>query len=47
MTTLITGIGLVGTSFGQPALKRAERLVYIDPQPPGSPVGAMKFSICS
>ncbi len=33
MTTLITGIGLVGTSFGQPALKRGERLVYLDPQP--------------
>jgi len=33
MTTLITGIGLVGTSFGQPALKRAEHLVYFDPQP--------------
>jgi len=33
MTTLITGIGLVGTSFGQPALERGERLVYFDPQP--------------
>ncbi|NIO09557.1 MAG: NAD-dependent epimerase/dehydratase family protein [Deltaproteobacteria bacterium] len=33
MTTLITGIGLVGTSFGEPAIKRGERLVYFDPQP--------------
>ncbi|MFB3061421.1 MAG: NAD-dependent epimerase/dehydratase family protein, partial [Candidatus Binatia bacterium] len=33
MTTLITGIGLVGTSFGQPALKRGEHLVFFDPQP--------------
>lgn len=32
-TTLITGAGLVGTSFGQAALQRGERLVYFDPQP--------------
>jgi len=32
-TTLITGAGLVGTSFGQVALKRGEKLVYFDPQP--------------
>ena len=33
MTTLITGIGLVGTSFAQLALKRGERLVFLDNQP--------------
>lgn len=32
-TTLVTGAGLVGTSFGQVALKRGENLVYFDPQP--------------
>jgi nucleoside-diphosphate-sugar epimerase len=32
-TTLITGAGLVGTSFGQWALKRGEKLIYFDPQP--------------
>jgi nucleoside-diphosphate-sugar epimerase len=32
-TTLVTGAGLVGTSFGQFALKRGEKLVYFDPQP--------------
>lgn len=32
-TTLITGAGLVGASFGQVALKRGEKLVYFDPQP--------------
>lgn len=32
-TTLITGAGLVGTSFGQVALKRSEKLIYFDPQP--------------
>src|SRR5689334_4556716 len=32
-TTLITGAGLVGTSFGQWALKRGESLVFFDPQP--------------
>ena len=26
MVTLITGLGLVGTSFAQPALKRGERV---------------------
>ncbi|MFQ5849380.1 MAG: NAD-dependent epimerase/dehydratase family protein [Candidatus Binatia bacterium] len=35
MTTLITGIGLVGTSFAQLALKRGERLVFFDFQPRG------------
>ncbi len=33
MTTLITGIGLVGTSFAQPAHNRGEPQVYLDPQP--------------
>ena len=32
-TTLITGAGLVGTSFAQCALKRGESLVFFDPQP--------------
>ncbi|HEY7168226.1 MAG TPA: NAD(P)-dependent oxidoreductase [Candidatus Binatia bacterium] len=31
--TLVTGAGLVGTSFGQCALKRGESLVFVDPQP--------------
>jgi nucleoside-diphosphate-sugar epimerase len=35
MTTLITGTGLVGTSFAQIALKRGERLVFYDFQPRG------------
>ena len=33
MTTLVTGIGLVGTSFAQMALQRGERLVFFDFQP--------------
>ena len=33
MATLVTGIGLVGTSFVQEALKRGERLVFFDFQP--------------
>jgi len=33
MATLITGIGLVGTSFAPLALKRGERLVFYDFQP--------------
>ena len=33
MTTLVTGIGLVGTSFAQHALKRGERLVFFDVNP--------------
>ncbi len=32
-TTLVTGAGLVGTSFAQCALKRGESLVFFDPQP--------------
>src|SRR5215475_13800567 len=35
MTTLITGAGLVGTSFAQWALKRQEPLVFLDPEPRG------------
>ena len=33
MATLITGAGLVGTSFGQWALKRSEKLIFLDPEP--------------
>lgn len=33
MATLITGLGLVGTSFAQLALKRGERVVFYDFQP--------------
>jgi len=33
MTTMITGVGLVGTSFAQCALKRNEQLVFYDFQP--------------
>ena len=33
MATLVTGIGLVGTSFAQEALKRGERLVFFYFQP--------------
>lgn len=33
MTTLITGAGLVGTSYGQAALQRGEKLVFLDPLP--------------
>ena len=36
MSTLITGVGLVGTSFAQAALERGERLVFFDPEPRGS-----------
>ena len=35
MTTLITGSGLVGTSFAQVALRRCARLVFYDVQPHG------------
>ncbi len=33
MTTLITGAGLVGTSFAQHAVRRGENVVFFDPQP--------------
>ncbi len=33
MTTLITGAGLVGTSFAQYAVRRGEDVVFVDPQP--------------
>lgn len=33
MTTMITGVGLVGTSFAQCALKRNEKVVFYDFQP--------------
>jgi len=32
MATLITGLGLVGTSFAQLALKRGERVLFYDLQ---------------
>lgn len=35
MTTLITGIGLVGTAFAKCALERGEGLVFYDFQPRG------------
>ena len=33
MTTLITGAGLVGTSFAQHAVRRGEKVVFVDPIP--------------
>src|SRR3954462_6704603 len=33
MTTLVTGAGLVGTSFAQHALARGEAVVFVDPEP--------------
>jgi len=33
MTTLITGAGLVGTSFAQHAVRRGEKTVFMDPYP--------------
>jgi UDP-glucose 4-epimerase len=33
MTTLVTGAGLVGTSFAQHALARDESIVFVDPEP--------------
>ncbi len=33
MATLITGLGLVGTSYAQLALKRGERIVFYDMAP--------------
>jgi nucleoside-diphosphate-sugar epimerase len=33
MTTLITGLGLVGTSYAQHALKRGERIIFYDIAP--------------
>ena len=33
MTTLITGAGLVGTSFAQHAILRGEKVVFVDPIP--------------
>jgi UDP-glucose 4-epimerase len=33
MTTLITGAGLVGTSYAQAAVQRGEKVVFIDPIP--------------
>ncbi|MBK19568.1 MAG: hypothetical protein CMM52_12105 [Rhodospirillaceae bacterium] len=33
MTTLITGAGLVGTSYAQSAVRRGEKVVFVDPIP--------------
>src|SRR6266545_2956937 len=33
MTTLVTGAGLIGTSFAQNALARGEAVVFLDPEP--------------
>jgi len=33
MTTMITGAGLVGTSFAQEAVRRGEKVVFVDPLP--------------
>ncbi|MEE2955548.1 MAG: NAD(P)-dependent oxidoreductase [Pseudomonadota bacterium] len=33
MTTMITGAGLVGTSFAQHAVRRGEKVVFVDPIP--------------
>jgi nucleoside-diphosphate-sugar epimerase len=33
MTTLVTGAGLVGTSFAQHALSRGEKIIFVDPEP--------------
>jgi nucleoside-diphosphate-sugar epimerase len=33
MTTLVTGAGLLGTSFAQCAIKRGEDVVFFDPEP--------------
>ena len=33
MATLVTGAGLVGTSFGKEALARGEAVVFLDPEP--------------
>jgi len=33
MTTLVTGAGLIGTTFAQNALARGETVVFVDPEP--------------
>lgn len=33
MTTLVTGAGLIGASFAQEAVKRGEKIVFLDPIP--------------
>ena len=33
MTTMITGAGLIGTSFAQEAVRRGEKVVFVDPIP--------------
>ena len=43
-TTLITGLGLVGTSYAQNALKRGENVVavYVAPEKPGTKIDPLK-----
>src|SRR5580698_3917258 len=33
MTTLVTGAGLIGTSFARHALQRGEKIIFVDPEP--------------
>src|SRR5262245_40592658 len=33
MTTLVTGAGLIGTSFAQNAIVRGDQVVFVDPEP--------------
>jgi nucleoside-diphosphate-sugar epimerase len=33
MTTLVTGAGLIGTSFARHAIARGEKVVFVDPEP--------------
>jgi nucleoside-diphosphate-sugar epimerase len=33
MTTLVTGAGLIGTAFAAHAVRRGERIVFLDPEP--------------
>ena len=51
MTTLITGAGLVGTSFAIRALDRGEKVVFLDPIPRGdyldSRLGAGNYTLLS
>ncbi len=35
MTTVVTGAGLIGASFAQHALRRQERVIFVDPIPRG------------
>ena len=33
MTTMVTGAGLIGASFARYALKRSEKVIFVDPEP--------------